>query len=304
MDPNKDYYSVLGVKNDASIDDVKKAFRALAKKYHPDKNNSKGAKAKFQSINEAHEVLSEEQSRKEYDQQRHQILNPDPIHEFRTGFHDGGGFAGFHRSHDMSDIMDAFMRQNKASIKAQVRARLHKRMAKTVALVDVINGAMVSFEYQQKQINGGIITVRKEFRLPAGTQDGAMLRFNGEGDRGMAEGDEVVGDLIVAIKYCPYPSGMKVDESKNMHYTCNVPYYDVILGVAIEIPLLEGGVAKVELKKLSNPGTPLRLRGKGMPVAPSGPRADMYVHIVPEFPKEEDGEELELVEKIRSVKKR
>jgi len=293
MDPNKDYYASLGLKKGASSSDIKKSFRALALKYHPDKNSGKDAKAKFQDINEAYEVLSDDGKRAQYERERELILNPPKQRHHAYG----GMFGG-----QMDDMMGAFMRQNAASMRSQVRSTLHKKLSVTVALVDIIQGADISFEYQVRESDGGTHMVRKTFRLPAGTQEGAKISFPREGDKAVVEGELVVGDLVVVIRYYPFLEGMTMDEKKNVHYRMDIPYYDVILGSSIEVPMVEGGSVKINVKKLTDPNVPLRLKGKGMPISPGGPRADMHVHLSPRFPKQEDPKEVALIEEVKKLK--
>lgn len=289
MDPRKDYYAVLGVEKDASQEDIKKAFRALAIKYHPDKNPAKGATAKFQEINAANDVLSDEQKRAEYDGAREEPKG-DPYGHWRQ--HWGGN------SSNWDDILWEYERENVASIRLQLRTRLHVRKKYVIALADLISGNEVSFSYDQKQANGSTIKVRKTFVVPMGTRFGEKLEFKNEGHRATHAGKTIAGDLFVLIEYAPFIAGMEADEDNNIHCKVDIPYYSVILGTDIEVPLPEGGAAKVTVKKMSDVNVKLRLKGKGLPDV-KGKRADLYVQLVPLFPEAEDEEEMRLLEKIR-----
>lgn len=295
MDPNKDYYAVLGLGKDASHEDIKKAFRALAIKYHPDKNSAKGAKEKFQEINDAHEVLSDQQKRADYDLRRWEAMNPPRQHQWQHQW------SGGHQQAHWDDVLRAFERQNAAQVKEQVRAALHVRKKYVVALADVISGATASFEYQQKQVDGSIAVVKKAFKVHIGTPNGHKFHFFREGNRAAHAGEVLSGDLFVLIEYAPLPAGMEATGDNNVHYRAPVPYYSLILGTDIEVPMLEGGAAKVTISKMTDPASKLRLKGKGLPHT-NGARADLYVHLVPTFPEEESEEEMALVEKIRALK--
>lgn len=290
MDPRKDYYAVLGVEKDASQEDIKKAFRALAIKYHPDKNPAKGATAKFQEINAANDVLSDEQKRAEYDGAR----NPPKARD-----HSQWGFSHMWEGNSsFEDVMKQYERQNAASIKAQIRSGLHVRKKYVAALVDIIGGTEIAIEYQQKQADGTSQLTKKRIAVPAGTQPGTKLHFFREGHRAPYDKEVIVGDLFVLIEYAPLIAGMEADEDNNIHCKVDIPYYSVILGTDIEVPLPEGGAAKVTVKKMSDVNVKLRLKGKGLPDV-KGKRADLYVQLVPLFPEAEDEEEMRLLERIR-----
>lgn len=302
MDPHKDYYSVLGIQKGASADDIKKAYRQLALKYHPDKNQgNKEAEERFKEVAAAYEVLSDDTAKWEYDKKREEAANPPP--RAQQTRHQFTGFGG-----SLDDLMnqfmkDGFMKQNAASIRSQVKTSLHRKAFVTVAFADVINGATVSFNYKQKQTDGTFSPVNKRFDLPRGVREGSQIRFPQEGGKSMVEGELVVGDLIVVIMFPPLPFGMTKDEKGNVHHTISVPYYDLILGTSVEVPLLEGGKVKIDIKESTDPKLPLRLKSKGLPADESGARADMHVHVVPDFPKGVDKRERDLIEKIRELKR-
>lgn len=291
MDPKKNYYDVLGIAVGASSDEIKKAFRRLAVKYHPDKNPSEEALAKFKEINEANEVLSEPNSRAEYDRAR-EAANRPPV--MNGWFFDGS-------NHTVNEnIFDELLKRNNSIAKKNAEKKLEVRIAYTLPAVDVINGARISFDYRQRQADGSTLTVKKEMTLPPGTKNDTSWKFAGEGSLGVFQGKLIKGDLVVKLRHAPLPNGMKCDASGNVHYKLHLPYYSLILGADVNIPLIEGGSAKVKVKKLTNPNVQLRLKGKGMP-GPNGVRSDLHIHMEPQFPDIENAEEIALVEKISAL---
>lgn len=298
MDPNKDYYATLEVDKSANADQIKKAYRKLAFKYHPDKNSgSKEAEEKFKSVQEAYDVLSDQDKKVQYDNMRtHGVNNTE--HWFRNadGFNSFGDVEGMWR--------DIF---GKAGHFSSSRTRnaghnLTKRIKVPVHVVDIINGGTISFDFTRSTSNGPV-NVTKSFDVPKGIKDGSLIQFKGDGDEVKLGEHQIKGDLIVMVYYV-LPNGVVLDEHMNAHCTIHVPYYDLILGSKLEVPLLEGGVANVNLKPLTNTDKSLRLRGKGLPITLNGPRADMMLHLVAQLPSNENAEEFRLLEEVRkSVKK-
>lgn len=286
MNSAKDYYAALGLAKDASEEDIKKKFRELAKKHHPDKEG--GSKAKFQEIHEAYEILSDAKTRKNYDDARagggmeSDLFGTWPPN--RGGFQSGG--FGYH------DIDEILRRSGWPSTQSPLDINLKAK----VPLIDVINGGTLKFTYKQESADGSSITVKKEISIPAGIRSGSKLKFNGEGNVRRDNHGERKGNLIVVIEYGDCPYGYRIDESGVIHHDVSVPYYDIVGGATVEVVLLEGGKVRVPVKA----GT-LRLKGKGMPLSVSGMRADMHVHVVPVFPGVAGEKEKELIEQIRKL---
>ena len=297
MRANRDYYADLGLKEGASKEEIKKAYRELAKKWHPDVNKAAGAKERFQQIQEANEVLSDDVERGKWEAERRRAREPQQFHN-RQYHQWNAAQSGF------DDILQQFMRHNAFQQKENLRQMLTVHTRITIDWPNIINGAEISFEYQQKHPNHTTQKVRKSFKLPAGVGDGYKAGFSGEGNRAVAEDGEIVaGDLIVEIKWADGPEGMKLDGGKNVLVRKEVMYFDVVLGTTLDVNLPEGGVARVVIKPRSDIKVPFRLKGKGMPVRQGGPRADMLVYVVPSFPKEENAEEMALMERAREIHK-
>lgn len=295
MDITKDHYATLGLNKDAGADLIKKAYRKLAVKHHPDKNDGDPvAKAKFIEVQEAYDVLSDEKSRKEYDAARVSVNN-----SHHQWFQGEGGFTP---PNDVEDMWERFVGGHRRSAKVNARERaksaLTKRVKVPIMPVDVIRGGEARFEFQRNEHNGTTASVKKAFRVPIGIKEGAQLLFRNDGHQAMFNGELLQGDLIVMVYYT-LPNGITLDEQMNAHCEMKVPYYDLILGGTLEVPLLEGGTANIKLSKLTDPDISLRLRGKGFPVSVSGPRADMHLHLTPKLPTKENAQEMNLLEQVK-----
>lgn len=289
MDPNRDYYGILGLNKNATLNEVKKAFRKLAIQYHPDKNPDKGAQVKFQEINEAHEVLSDTESRQQYDVAREFASQRDPHVTFYGS-----------ESERRNATFESFLRGSDVHARRMMKSQLRVHLQYPISWVDAIKGAEISFYYNQKQADNSVLNVKKSMRVHAGIRSGEEFTFPNEGGRSILHGKIVMGDLIVRIKCPALPHGMTQDEHGNIHYNAVIPYYSLILGADIQVPLLEGNSAKVNVKRLSDPNVQLRLKGKGLPISDST-RTDMYVHLEPSFPNVEHQEEMMMLEKISAL---
>lgn len=296
MDIAKDYYAVLGIEKSASADDIKKAYRKLVVKHHPDKNGgSKDAEEKFKAIQEAYDTLSEPSKRSQYDNARD--FRDAPEHYW---------FQGAKRFETMDDLVDMWEEVAKGSSRVRSNAKhfakhqLNRSIKVPVFPHDVINGGTISFDYKRKLAGGRSETVTKSFRVPIGIKNATLIEFKGEGDEAMMDGDLLQGNLVVMVYY-QLPKGVELDDNGNAYCDISVPYYDLILGGVISVPLLEGGMANVSLKKLTNTNISLRLRGKGFPIALNGPRADMMLKLKAELPAVENQREMEILQEVKKL---
>jgi DnaJ-class molecular chaperone len=296
MDVGKDYYASLGIGKDANTEQIKKAYRKLVIKHHPDKNQgSKDAEEKFKVIQEAYDVLSDPEKKSQYDQARE--IREHPTHHW---------FRGARRFNSMDDISQMWQEATSGASrvypnnKTLVKRGLLRSIKVPIYPVDVIEGGVVSFDFQRRLSDGKTQTVTKNFQVPVGIMNGARLEFKGDGDQKEIDGELICGDLIVMV-YWQLPSNTVIDERGNAHCDIEVPYYDIVLGSVMTVPLLEGGAANVNLKKMTDTNISLRLRGKGFPTYMNGPRADMMLHLKPKFPKVENQREMELLREIKQL---
>ncbi len=255
---NKDYYKILGVSRTATEKEIKKAYRRLAKKYHPDVSKENNAEARFKEANEAYDVLGDKEKRAEYDsfgsawnQQRQssqgwrrqqQSGNP-----FGGGF---GGFGGFGGGGGNSSIFeDLFGGQSGGGFSS--KKPQNQNASISVNLEDVFHGASKSIRLP----NGGNIQVK----IPAGIEDGKKIRLSGKGSNG--------GDLLLKIQINPH----KQFKLKGKDITVEVPVspWEAALGTTLTAPTL-GGSVKLKIPAGTQSGKKMRLKGRGLAGKPAG----------------------------------
>ncbi|RJP24438.1 MAG: J domain-containing protein [Candidatus Omnitrophota bacterium] len=314
----KDYYETLGVKRDAKQEDIQKAFRKLARKYHPDINQDPKAEEKFKEINEAYEVLRDSEKRKRYDAlgsnwKPGQDFAPPPgwenVHfEFHTspgsqdfGFDPfgGGGFSEFFESlfggKGFSGFDSARGRMQGRSGFQRPRRGNDMETELQVTLEDVYHGATKSIELRSQDVNEYVQpTKRLEVKIPRGTRDGTKIRLSGQGDNGDSG---KAGDLFIRIRLAPHSTYKVVDY--DLETELPVTPWEAALGADIKAPTLDGPVS-VHLPAGMNSGQRLRLRGKGMQKK-DGKRGDEFLRIQIVVPKQLTGEEREAFRTLARV---
>ena len=294
----RDYYEVLGVGKNASDDEIKKAYRKLALKYHPDKNpGDKSAEEKFKEINEAHDVLSDKQKRARYDQFGHAGVDGagagagfdgfNGYNNFRTGngqsfeFNFGGG--GF------DDILSSLFGFGGG-------ARRPRRGA------DQKTSVLISFEEAVFGCTKTVATEHGELKvkIPAGIENGMAIRLAGRGGEPVEKGGEK-GDLYVEIhvrahKHLSREGRIILSEEK-------VSMVDAALGCEIDVETVDG-VIRMKVPAGTQSGTPFKLSGHGVPIRADGDRGPHIVTIIVETPKNLSKKQKELLEEFRGAKKR
>lgn len=304
----KDYYQILGIGKDASPKEIKKAYRKLAAKYHPDKNPDDAvAEEKFKEINEAHEVLSDPEKRKKYDtlganweayqqgggdwQQyarqhgkgdgRTFYYEGDPADLFGQGRQGGSGFSSF---------FDLFFGEGRGRGSQQGGFKGQNWEAEMpITLLEAYQGSRRTFEWQGKNLR---ITIKP------GVSNNQRLRIPGKGAAGVQGGP--AGDLYIRLKILPDPRFNR--ENDHLIYTSNVDLYTALLGGQIKIPTLDGSHLMIKVPKGSESGRVLRLKGKGMPnyKTPSQ-RGDLLVKLKVRLPKQLSAEEEALFKQLRNI---
>lgn len=271
----KDYYKILGVSRSASADDIKKAYRKLARQYHPDKNKAKGAEEKFKEANEANEVLSDPEKRKAYDSlganwKQGAGFSPPPGWEqhFRGGGRPppGGGFAGAGAGPGgFSDFFSSLfggagggmggMGGNRFSFDdddaGYGRAPQPSRATIDLAIEDSYNGTT----RQVSLADGRTLNVK----VPKGIVAGQTIRLAEQGPRG--------SDLLLEVAFAKNP--VFEIEGRDVSVTVNVAPWEAALGGKIPVPTL-GGVVELNLPANSQAGKKMRLKGRGLPGATPG----------------------------------
>lgn len=300
-----DYYQLLGLNKSASADDIRKAYRKLARKYHPDVNpGNKEAERKFKEINEANTVLSDPERRKKYDLYGKDWENADAYEQARRqsgtrngGFRTNNGrpgsqrytvngeevdpelFSDFFQSM-FSDSEDLFGRRttgksgfNQSRKGPDFKTILH------LDLEDIVKEQAHVLEVNLKKIR---------IKIPAGVESNQTIKVKGQG--GDPIGSGVKGDLFIEFAINPHPIYQRKGPDIYLNHTISV--YDAILGGEISIPSLYGKV-KVIVKPGTQPGTKVRLKGKGLPVYKSSEVGDqivIYNVLIPDNLTQEDKE--------------
>ena len=306
----KDYYGILGVNKSATPDEIKKVFRKLAVKYHPDRNpGDKASEERFKEISEAYEVLSDTEKRQKYDQfgqywkQASQAGAGVPSGfgvDFGTGGFDFSQYGNFEEF--INELLGRFTPPGQTAKTYNYRtttsrpsgfpdfstadsapSQFDQQSTILLTLGEAIKGV-------QKRFNLGTETV--DVRIPAGSKSGNRLRVKG---KGMPSPGGNRGDLYLKVELIPH-SFFKLE---GINLVCEVPVTpdEAVLGAAIEVPSFDGAV-EVKVPPGIRSGQTLRLKGKGWP-DPKGAKGDQLIKIVIEAPKDLNAIEKECYEKIR-----
>jgi curved DNA-binding protein len=294
-----DYYTVLGVGRKATTEEIKKAYRKLARKHHPDLNpNDKEAERKFKEINEANEVLSDPDSRKKYDKYGDQWKHADQIEAAQReraaagggpfqGGSGSGAFQGFSGG-DEQDLNDIF-----GSMFGGARSQMRFRGQDYQAELHLgLRDAAIT-EKRTLTVNG------KQIRLtiPAGVENGQTIRIKGHGGPGMNGGP--AGDLLITFAIAPDPVFKR--EGSTLYHTVDLPLYTAVLGGELMVPTLDGQV-KVTVKPETQNGTVVRLKGKGFPIyKKDGQYGDLLVTYAVKVPVHLSDKQKELFRQLRDA---
>lgn len=272
----KDYYRTLGVARDATAEDIKKAFRKLARKYHPDISKETDAERRMKEVNEAYAVLSDPEKRAAYDQlgQGYQ-----PGQEFRAppnweaGFEfSGHGFAPDEAAGFSDFFAELFGRMGGTARHARhgFRARGEDHHAKVLLdLEDAFTGAtrQISLRVPRVDAHGRAQwdTHTLNVKIPRGVRAGQLIRLSGQGGPGAGGGP--AGDLLLEVQFKPHPR-FRVD-GRDLHLTLPIAPWEAALGAVIPIELPDGSM-KMRIPAGAQSGRQLRVRGKGIPGDPPG----------------------------------
>lgn len=274
----QDYYQILGVARDASAEDIKKAYRRLARKYHPDVSKESHAEDRFKEVAEAYEVLRDAEKRAAYDQlgrnwQAGQEFRPPP------GWQGGqsrqrrpaDGFSG----QDFSDFFESMFgnlhgRGGFAGARGGFQsAGQSQTVALEISLEEAYHGGTRALQLQapERDASGGVITRTRTLnvKIPAGVANGQKIRLAGQGNAGSGGGPS--GDLYLEMKIKPHPLYMVQDRD----ITLELPLapWEAALGGKVEVPTL-GGSVTINIPANARNGQKLRLRGRGLPGQPPG----------------------------------
>lgn len=287
-----DYYKVLGVANSASQEEIKKAYRRLAKKYHPDLNKDKPqAKAKFQEINEANEVLSDPEKRRRYDEYGEHWKHSEEFETQRNrstgGFGSFSGFGDFGRSAGNESGFSDFFEQ---LFGERFRTARQQRASDLEATLQLSLKDAATTHKQILDINGEKIAIT----IPAGIADGQRIRLKERGGKS-ADGTHR-GDLYITFHLEPDSRFTRTGD--DLHTTVVCDLYTLLLGGEIIVPTIDSSV-KTRIKAGTQPDSRLRLRGKGMPHYKSEGAGDLIVELKVVLPQLNE-RQMELMKKVKS----
>lgn len=303
----KDYYKILGLERDATQDDVKRAYRKLARKYHPDVSEEPDAEDRFKEVHEAYEVLKDPQKRAAYDRlgagwQQGEDFRPPP--DWDTGFEfSGGGFTGADAEH-FSEFFESLFggggpfgdfhpggggghggyRMRGRDHHARVRVRLEDAFHGTSREVHLAVPRMDP----QGHVSTGERTLR--VRIPAGITEGQQIRLAGQGGAGSQGGP--AGDLYLEVEFEPHP--LFRAEGRDVFVNLPIAPWEAALGAKVKVPTL-GGKVDMKVPAGARSGQHLRLKGRGLPGQPPG---DQYVVLQVVAPPAKTDEDRRLYEEM------
>ena len=273
----KDYYKILGVVKDATQDDIKRAYRRMARKYHPDVSKEADAEARFKEVNEANEVLKDPTRRAAYDQlgsqwRGGQDFTPPPDwdtgFEFRGGgFGQGDGFSEFFES--LFGGRSPFGQQSGHGAGGFQRKGEDHRAKIRISLEDSFHGAQRAIQLQAPAVDAqGHVRVEPHtlnVRIPKGILAGQQIRLGGQGGPGMTGGNQ--GDLYLDIEFEPHPRFRP--EGRDLHLELPITPWEAALGARVPVPTL-GGPVELKIPAGARSGQRLRLAQRGLPGTPPG----------------------------------
>jgi len=309
----EDYYQVLGVDKKASADEIKKSYRKLAVKWHPDKNpGNKAAEEKFKKISEAYAVLSDAKKREQYDQfgsadQYRQQYSQEDIFRgfdldeilrsfgfggprgggrttFRTGSHRGGGFQ---EEDPFAGIFGGMGGGRQYANMPQKGQDAEYNLS--ISLEESVMGADKKISFQMENRIEDI-----SVKIPAGISSGKKLRLPGKGLAGVNGGPN--GDLYLNISVLPHPIFAR--DGNDLYIEKTIKFTQAALGISIDIPTLDGTTKRLKIAPGTQNNTKIRMKGYGVPGLKGSLKGDQYVKINVEVPKKLTDKQMKLIEQL------
>ncbi len=308
--PDRDYYEVLGVARDATPDAIKKAYRGLARKHHPDVNpGDKAAEARFKEVQHAYDILSDQEKRARYDQFGSAAFEgmaaagqrPGGGGEWTTRF----GGQGF-ETVDLSDLLGSFgghpeggeggasifedlMGRVRGSRPSRQRAGRSIEANLVIPFLTAVRGGETTIELQRGQAKPESLVVK----IPPGIDTGAKLRLKGQGEP--ATKNTPAGDLTITVQVEPHPYFKR--EGQNLQVEVPITVGEAILGAKIEVPALDG-MKSLTVPPGSSSGQRLRIKGQGNPAVGGKPQGDLFVLLKIVAPKTTDAASRRLIQEF------
>lgn len=282
------YYDILGISRSASQDEIKKAFRKLAAKHHPDKG---GDHKKFVEIKEAYETLSDPLKRTQYD-------NYGSSEQYR-GFHDNSGFGSTY-AHGFEDIIkDVFGQQAFSDMFRQGRKREHRDKNKSLNL-NVELTLLEAFQGKKLLLEVPLPSGRKQIvdtRIPEGIESGMTVRLQGLGDDSLAYVPP--GDILITVRVLDDKNYRR--EGIDLYTNLTVSVYDLILGSKVKVNHISGKSFELNIPAGTQPGTTFSMKGQGMPTVNKTGYGTLYVTVKGNVPKNINDKEKELIQQARNL---
>jgi len=302
----KDYYKTLGIEKNATADEIKKAYRKLAKKHHPDKNQgNKASEEKFKEISEANEVLSDSEKRKKYDQLGSNWKNyentgaggDDRFRNYQANRQSGRTYSSgdinemFGSEGGFSDFFESFFGGSSgATTRSRSRKGKDYEASLNISLEEAFNGTEKEFTLDGKKIR---------VKITPGTENGKRLRLKNQGAVGIIGGEK--GDLYITIQITGNPLFERI--GNDLNYNLNVDLYTSLLGGKKTIKTIDGKTINVNIPAETDNGTTLRIKNMGMRYPNNSElRGDLYVKINVKLPKNLSSQEKELITKLQSLR--
>ena len=259
-----DYYSILEVAKTATADEIKSAYRRLAKQHHPDRTG--GDDSRFKQINEAYDILKDPVKRQQYD-------NPKPRADFNMN------------SQNMNDIFEAFFGQRRT-----MRKNADIAINVKIELEDVLTGKDIIGRYKLFSGKDEVATIK----IPPGVETGMTMRYQGLGDDSIGAAPR--GDLLVKISVNHHRTFLR--DRLHLRTKCAINVFDLLIGTDIILDKLGGGPLTVKIPRGTNPGTILSIPGYGLPEMNTGRTGNLYLEIKGTTPKIDDQS---ILEKVRNL---
>ncbi|MBI5862102.1 MAG: DnaJ domain-containing protein [Rhodocyclales bacterium] len=298
----KDYYKIMGVARTATADEIKRAYRQLARKYHPDVSKEADAEARFKEVGEAYEVLKDPEKRAAYDRlgthwKTGQDFRPPP--GWNEGFEfSGGGFGGGDAA-DYSDFFEQLFGRAGGPAGRAGGAAFHARGSDRQARIlidieDAYRGGIRTLTLRHPEMDAhGQVTLREQtlnVAIPRGVRAGQHIRLTGQGAPGMGQGQP--GDLYLEVEFRPHPFYRAV--GRDVLLDLPVAPWEAALGATVKIPTPDG-VVEMKIPAGAKSGTRLRLKGRGIPAATPG---DFYVVLQIVLPPAQDAPARKIYEQM------
>lgn len=306
----KDYYAVLGVAKNASQDEIQRAYRTLARKYHPDVNKTPGAEEKFKDIGEAYEVLKDPEKRAKYDRygaawKAAQQGGGAPPPGYEDIWFDLGGFGGAEDLFSGSSGFSSFFEQLFGTAARGSRRRGGQTAGGPWAMPGADREAHLALTLEEAarggereiSLSGPTAGQSKTYmvHIPKGIRPGQRIRLAGQGEKGVGGGPP--GDLYLVVEILPHPTFRL--EGRDLYTTVPITPWEAALGAEVTLATLDGAV-HVKIPPGSSSGRKIRLKGKGFPDPRNGP-GDLYAEISIRVPETLSAEERALFEQLARV---